>query len=383
MFPKRDLKSHTDRDNHKTSSQYQTQYYIKNPVDHDLIKGVRGQKFLNFIKNILTTYGKVTKSEADMIMSDENNVKMFEICFVHKTYDAKFNYELYEHFGDKIVDYSISKYLYERFPKLGDVNYNPTLALKIVSKLHLLVRSKAFLSKAGESLGFKEYISANSATFSDAEIHSTYEDIFEAFMGVCDRAINKITKEQVGYIICYEILKNVFNALTISLKYEDVIDARTRIKEFVQKRNGDKSYSYGYETLSTPMRYSSFISFNTTDSMDNIVKMSTSPVVSNKKDEGASLAYKMFFDMIRSIPSGKISNIQLEQTQSGTVYTGDPTLVSIRVFITHNGRTTTYKNGLGYNEASAKEQAAENALEELKQQGFDVNVGGWDYRDWI
>ena len=146
------VKSFPDREQYKTSLNYSRQQQLKNPVNQDLVRGVRGAEFLNYIKNILINYGKVTKDEATLILSDPENIKMFEICFVHKSYDSKLNYELYEHFGDKIVDYSVSKYLYERFPKLGDINHKPELTLKIVSKLHLYVRSKAFLSKAGNFL---------------------------------------------------------------------------------------------------------------------------------------------------------------------------------------------------------------------------------------
>ena len=208
-------------------------------------------------------------------------------------------------------------------------------------------------------------------------------------MGVCDRAINKTTKEQVGYIICYEIMRQVFSNLTISLKYEDVIDARTRLKEYIQKRNVEQQsiYKYGYNTLNSSLEYTTFVSFNSFDeSTQKLIRQTTQYVKTDKKQDGINYAYENFFNMLKNIPMGLhqyISNVQLEQTQTGTVYTGDPTQACVQVYVMINGKQILYEPGYGYNESSAKEKAAENALDQLKREGHNVSIGGWDFNEWI
>jgi dsRNA-specific ribonuclease len=365
---------------------------LKNPQG-SLVSGIRGSEFLTFIKNIMISYGKLTPDEANMIVS--KNQKMFEVCFVHSSYDEKLNYELYEHFGDKIVDYSVSKYLLNMYPKLGDINgKNPALALKIVSKLHLYLRSKAFLSKAGELLGFRPFISANSSFLEDSSINSVYEDIFEALMGVIDQSINKTTKEDVGYVICYEILKSIFSQMDISLKYEYIIDARTRLKEYIQKRQAEEqrhptivghTYEYGFITKTKPMIYSASIKFNVLDPHTGIISSrSTSVMTANKKQDAIDLSYKQFYGLLSRYGYAlTISNIELVITQEGNSLTGNETDVQMQAYIIVDGHQTFFEIGNGYDEASAKESAAEKALTAIKEQGYDVTVGGWDESDWI
>lgn len=348
-----------------------------------LITGVRGIEFVQFIKNILIKYGSLTEVETNTILSDKTNVKMFETCFVHSSYDEKYNYELYEHFGDKIVDYSISKYILEKYPKLGDVTgYNPSLALKIVSKLHLYLRSKAFLSKAGENLGFKKFISGSSAyLLDDSASKSVYEDIFEAFMGVCDRVINKTTTEDVGYIICYEILKHIFDKMNISIKYEFIIDARTRLKEYVQKRQSE-GFSYSYLTKSSII--TSYIKFKVTDlTTRQTYDVTTPPIITSSKAEGVEKAYEQFYIFVSKLNGNGISGVELVQTYDEREITGGPKDYATQVSIIVNGQQTLYDVGYGYDEASSKEAAAENALNTIKAQGIDVSVGGWNEKDWI
>lgn len=396
MFHKQSVKSFGDRGKNTISRQYVKNRLTKNPQldEGKIINGIRGEEFLTFIKNILTKYGELTVSEADLILSDKNNIYMFEMVFVHESYDQQLNYELFEHYGDKIVDYAISKYLLSRFPKLGDVSYNPTVALKIVSKLHLYVRSKDFLSKAGEFMGFKKYISVNDIYLQDCCIDKLYEDIFEAFMGVCDRAINSITREQVGYVICYEILKHVFDSLEISLKYEDIMDARTRLKEYVQKKASEEyrrdfpqnTYKYDFITTSSPMVYKTFIRFNLYNpALNTYQSISTNVIKTSNDQKGTEESYRQLYNYLskyRNTPY-TITNVEIVQTQEGTPLTGDPKQISVQAYIIKNGIQTVYDTGYGYDEASAKESAAENALKTLVSQGEDVTVKGWNYKDWL
>ena len=57
------------------------------------------------------------------------------------------------------------------------------------------------------------------------------EDTFEAFLGVTEYLIDTQVCVGAGYAACYQILKNIFDDIDISLKYETLYDAKTRLKE--------------------------------------------------------------------------------------------------------------------------------------------------------
>ncbi len=63
------------------------------------------------------------------------------------------------------------------------------------------------------------------------KMKKTLEDVFEAFFGATSIIVNSKIKSNSGYNICYNIIKSLFNETEISLKYEDLYDAKTRLKE--------------------------------------------------------------------------------------------------------------------------------------------------------
>ena len=72
------------------------------------------------------------------------------------------------------------------------------------------------------------------------------EDTFEAFFGAVEFIIDKHTLTGVGYAVAFDILETIFNELHISLKYEDLYDAKTRLKELFDF-SGDRLGTIKYE----------------------------------------------------------------------------------------------------------------------------------------
>ena len=58
--------------------------------------------------------------------------------------------------------------------------------------------------------------------------------------------IDKHTLTGVGYAVVFDILETIFDNLHISLKYEDLYDAKTRLKELFDY-SGDKLGTIKYE----------------------------------------------------------------------------------------------------------------------------------------
>ena len=57
------------------------------------------------------------------------------------------------------------------------------------------------------------------------------EDVLEAFIGCTEYLLDEAFRPGVGYGIVYDILESIFNELPMSLEYEDLYDAKTRLKE--------------------------------------------------------------------------------------------------------------------------------------------------------
>ena len=57
------------------------------------------------------------------------------------------------------------------------------------------------------------------------------EDCVESFIGVTEMMIDDVCRPGVGHAVVYDILKSIFDEIAISLKYEDLYDSKTRLKE--------------------------------------------------------------------------------------------------------------------------------------------------------
>ena len=53
----------------------------------------------------------------------------------------------------------------------------------------------------------------------------------EAFIGATAYILDNKIRQGVGYAIVYDILSSIFDSMEISLKYEDLYDSITRLKE--------------------------------------------------------------------------------------------------------------------------------------------------------
>ena len=114
---------------------------------------------------------------------------------------------------------------YDQFPQL-----NCQDGVKILARLKINLVSKKVFANFGSELDFWRYVSADKET-RDTKMKKTLEDVFEAFFGATQKLIDSEIRMGVGYSICYNIIQNLFENMQISLKYEDLYDPKTRLKE--------------------------------------------------------------------------------------------------------------------------------------------------------
>ena len=200
--------------------------------------GNRDDNFKSTIFSVFTK-GNLKEQYTQWLMSNES-LKIFNDVFTSNTANVLENYEVYEQLGDITVNKFIVWYMYKRFPQL-----NCTQGVKIVARLRINYCSKKSFAMIADSLGFWNYITASE----DERNHNKkplLEDTLEAFFGAIEYIIDKHTLIGVGYAVVFDILDTIFNNLHISLKYEDLYDAKTRLKELFDYL-GDKLGSIKYE----------------------------------------------------------------------------------------------------------------------------------------
>lgn len=188
----------------------------------EIFHAPRDESFRNLIKSLLSR-GRMNPKYIEQIL----DMDMYSKAFTHPTVDSENNYEFFEMMGDATVNCAIVWYLNKCFPHL----HKPG-GVKMIARLKINLVSKRTFGPLGEKLGLWPFVSADQET-RDNRMKQTLEDVFEAFFGVTCTLIDQRIKEGAGFKICYNIIKSIYDELIqpISLKYEDLFDAKTRLKE--------------------------------------------------------------------------------------------------------------------------------------------------------
>jgi|SRR5579864_1270487 dsRNA-specific ribonuclease len=146
-------------------------------------------------------------------------------AFTAKSANANVNYEIFEMLGDSVANAFLTWYFFRRFPQL-----NCPEGVKVLARLKINYASKRSFASIADKLGFWPFINASKEA-KDADPSSLLEDVFEAFVGVTTMILDNEYSVGVGFGIVYDLLAAIFDDLPISLEYEDLYDAKTRLKE--------------------------------------------------------------------------------------------------------------------------------------------------------
>jgi len=191
----------------------------------------RGSTFKTFINNVLKT-NKVSQRFRRMLI-DKSSINIFHKAFTSDTVDIHNNYQMLEQIGDLSGNKFIVNYMYNRFPKLQCPG-----GVKIVARLRINYGAKQSFSEIARRLNFWPYISCTN-DIRQRKMKSLLEDVFESFLGAMETIIDNKTHIGVGYAIVYNFLSTIFDKMNISLRYEDLYDSKTRLKELFDM-NEDK-----------------------------------------------------------------------------------------------------------------------------------------------
>jgi dsRNA-specific ribonuclease len=199
--------------------------------------GDRHESFYNLIKSLLKK-GNIKDHYISSLLTKEAMIE-YEKAFtsnsitsymnssgkIETDINSKHNYEIYEKLGDGVFDCFIGFYPYRRFPDMTSV--------KDVKVLHIIrsnYGSKKQFSQIAENLGFWDFISSNIYQRNHQK-KKLLEDVFEAFLGCTCNILDKEYKIGVGYAICYDILKTIFDDIELSTEFEVMQDYKSRLNE--------------------------------------------------------------------------------------------------------------------------------------------------------
>ena len=204
------------------------EYQFNAPASIDPIYyGSRGNDFYSLIESVMLR-ANLNRNYLHQLLDNEA-MKMFSDAFTAESVDSINNYQYYEQLGDVSGNKFIVWYMYQKFPQL-----KCSSGVKIVARLKILYGAKQSFCNIADSLGFWPFISATH-TQRDRCKKALMEDVFEAFLGVVETILDTKLKIGVGYAVVYDILKSLFDKMYISLRYEDLFDAKTRLKEVFDK----------------------------------------------------------------------------------------------------------------------------------------------------
>ena len=196
--------------------------------------------FENFIKNLISS--SRLDSTYTSLITDRHGLELFTKAFTHVSYNSEHNYEVFEQLGDITLNKFLVWYFHQRFP-----NFHSNFGVKIVARLRIKYGSKQVLSEIADRLNFWKWIRV-SENISYGKKMSILEDVFEAFIGVTEYIIDSRIHPGLGYISCYYILKKLFDDIPIDISYEQLFDAKTRLKElFDINKDSLGSIQYDFE----------------------------------------------------------------------------------------------------------------------------------------
>lgn len=182
--------------------------------------------FRQCITNVLKK-SKLKKKTINTILDDPENIRTFEKAFTHYSYNAYENYEFFELIGDSVLNNAIVIYFFRKYPALNNI-----WGVTVLSRLKINLISTRYFAAFARDLGFQPYIKIKFIQKCQSE--KVLEDVFEAFFGALFYILdlhfhNK--KYNKSFLVIYQIVEQLLDNTRISFAYNDLFDAKTRLKE--------------------------------------------------------------------------------------------------------------------------------------------------------
>jgi len=202
-------------------------------------------EFRNAIQEILVRC-KIRYSVIESIISSNDKMQNFLSAFTHPSVDREFNYLLYNFLGNAVLDESIVFYLKYRFPRIQSVKWLTKIKHSITNR-KLLASLVTMGANSPDKLPprsiakFIRYDAEFAEEIKDGGLKyvSFVENIMKALLGSIILTIEQYPYPQphgVGVQIAFYLIQSYFDSINISVKYENVFDAVSRLKELYESK---------------------------------------------------------------------------------------------------------------------------------------------------
>jgi len=194
-------------------------------MEDEIYNADRSADFVIMLSKVL----KKTKLKDSLIKKflNKKNVDMYGRAFTSEAASTTDNFRLYKYLGGVCVKQFMAWYLYNRFPQL-----QCDRGVSVLSTVKSNYTSTETLATIAESYGFWDFISATEPE-RNRNKQGLLEGVFEAFVGVTVLLLDTAVKNGIGYSIVSNMLKTEYDAHTIDITYEAVVDPKTRLNDLV------------------------------------------------------------------------------------------------------------------------------------------------------
>lgn len=183
-----------------------------------------------FITQFLSLGG--IKDEWIQKLTTEKSMKQFETSLTHSSYNKNENYEVFELFGDVIVNHSVLFWMRSRFPQITSIEW-------LTRTKHFLISTKS-LSDIGKEIGITKFIKINQTYGKEFDMDKITEDCFESLIGCVSFEMENIgLKHGIAHEVCQTIISGYLDKKFLNnqhpedwpFTYEQICDSVTRLKE--------------------------------------------------------------------------------------------------------------------------------------------------------
>lgn len=254
--------------------------------------------FAQFIQNLILSFR--LDSLFTKVLLDPLSIKVYRKAFTHVSFNARQNYEVFEQLGDITFNKFLVWYFHNRFS-----SFNTPFRVKIVARLRIKYGSKQLLAELAERYQFWPQIRIGES-ISNGKKLSVLEDVFEAFIGATEYIVDQRMYRGLGYICCNQLLRKIFDSIPIHLSYEQLFDAKTRLKELFDVHR-EQLGALTYEYNKTEQNQSEVKIYRVTENINRIfIASATSPIsktISEQKASEDALQILQNLGFVRDIPS--------------------------------------------------------------------------------
>ena len=313
------------------------------------------------------------------LFTDQQGMELFLKVITHPTENSTDNYQELEFIGDGILKGVLSQYIPRRFPNLSRATKGTTEGT--LSKTRRQLEQRETLSSIALGLGFWEFVLGDEHV-KTTKRKETLEDVYEAFIGALVEIVDTRVKRGLGYNYAYNYITASLDNIKIDLSKEGLDDAISRLNQIYKYENLKWfNPAYGSKQLRIPkMDYKPFdakindiifymqqgkngipLLYTGADwipafklPLANIQPYSISVDPNWTIDEEREHLQSIWYSWVYGFPSLIGSPANITATQAEIIK--NPASYNAEVI----GR------GLGFGKKDARKQAANNALEYLK-----------------